>query len=95
MAWGMIQEFSLAHMVERVMVIYTAIATATLMASMTVFGWMTETFNESISVTGIGFVLFLLTPVAAWFSRRVTGAGDPTDVTEREASSMVRTFTET
>src|SRR4029077_542406 len=52
-AWGMIQEFSPAHLVGRVMAIYTAIATATSMAGMAFFGWMAERFNEHTSVIGI------------------------------------------
>jgi len=71
-AWGMIQEFSPAHLVGRVMAIYTAVATATSMAGMAFFGWITERFNEYTSVIGIGVVLFLLALTAAWFSRRVT-----------------------
>jgi len=80
-AWGMIQEVSPAPMVGRAMAIYTAIATATSMAGMTFFGWMTERFNEYTSLTGIGFVLFMLGVVAAWYSRRVTDAGDAADGT--------------
>ena len=94
-AWGMIQEFSPAHMVGRVMAIYTAIATATSMAGMTFFGWMTERFNEYTSVIGIGFVLFLLALAAAWFSRRVTDPGDPANMVERDARTIVTTFAET
>ena len=92
-AWGMIQEFSPAHLVGRVMAIYTAIATATSMAGMAFFGWMTERFNEQTSVIGIGVVLFLLALAAAWFSRRVTDAGNPADVSERDAGTIVTTFT--
>jgi MFS family permease len=75
-AWGFIQEVSPAHMVGRVMAIYTAVATATSMAGMTFFGWMTEKFNEYTSVIGIGFVLFILSLAAALFSRRLAAAGD-------------------
>ena len=94
-AWGMIQEFSPAHLVGRVMAIYTAIATATSMAGMAFFGWMTERFNEHTSVIGIGVVLFLLALAAAWFSRRVTDAGYPADVLDRDAGTIVTTFAET
>jgi MFS family permease len=94
-AWGMIQEFSPAHLVGRVMAIYTAIATATSMAGMAFFGWMTERFNEHTSVIGIGVVLFLLALAAAWFSRRVTDAGNPADVSERDAGTIVTTFAKT
>ena len=68
-AWGILQEVSPATMVGRVMAIYTAIATATSMAGMTVIGWITQEFNERIGVLGIGFVLFLMTIVSVWFSR--------------------------
>jgi MFS family permease len=94
-AWGMIQEFSPAHLVGRVMAIYTAVATATSMAGMAFFGWMTERFNEDTSVIGIGVVLFLLALTAAWFSRRVTDAGNPADVSEGDAGMTVTTFGET
>jgi protein-S-isoprenylcysteine O-methyltransferase Ste14 len=77
------------------MAIYTAIATATSMAGMAFFGWMTERFNEHTSVIGIGVVLFLLALAAAWFSRRVTDAGNPGDVSERDAGTIVTTFGET
>ena len=70
-AWGMIQEFVPAQMVGRVMAIYTAIATATSMAGISFFGWVTEVANEYTSVLGIGFVFVLLGVAAAWFSRRI------------------------
>ena len=70
-AWGMIQEFVPAHLVGRVMAIYTAVATATSLAGISFFGWLTERANEYISVVGIGCVLFLLGLAAAWFGRRL------------------------
>jgi hypothetical protein len=63
------------------MAIYTSIPTATSMAGMTFFGWMTKRFNEYTSLTGIGFVLFMLGLVAAWYSRRVTDADAAADGT--------------
>ena len=70
-AWGIIQELSPAHMVGRVMALYTSIATATSMAGMTFFGWLMETFNASISLIGIGLVLLALAASTAWFSPRI------------------------
>lgn len=70
-AWGIIQELSPAHMVGRVMALYTSIATATSMAGMTFFGWLMETFNASISLIGIGMVLLTLAASTAWFSPRI------------------------
>jgi len=93
-AWGMIQDVSPAQMVGRVMAIYTAIATATSMAGMTFFGWMTERFDEYTSVIGIGLVLVTLGVVAAWFSRWVTD-GVKVDRTERETVTIAQTYAET
>jgi MFS family permease len=83
-AWGLIQEISPADMVGRAMAIYTTVATATSMAGMTFFGWITERFNEYTSVVGIGLVLFLLGITAAWFSwwgtnvsDSISGTGEP------------------
>lgn len=66
-AWGMIQEISPAHMVGRVMSIYTAIATAASMVGMTAFGWIIEAFNERSGLVGIGLILFIMAAVAAGF----------------------------
>src|SRR5262249_19216026 len=94
-AWGMIQEVAPADMVGRVMAIYTAIATATSMAGISFFGWLTEQVNEYTSLIGIGFVLFVLSFAAAWFSRRITAVSDSADGTEREGVTMPSTFVET
>lgn len=82
-AWGLIQEVSPADRVGRVMAIYTAIATATSMAGMTFFGWMTGQFNEYTSVIGIACVLFTLGMAAAWFSVQVAEPDDCADETGR------------
>lgn len=70
-AWGIIQELSPAHMIGRVMAIYTAIATATSMAGMTFFGWLMEISSESVSLVGIGIVLLVLAISTAWFRQRL------------------------
>jgi len=72
-AWGIIQEISPAHMVGRVMALYTAIATATSMAGMTFFGWLIDVSSESVSLIGIGAVLLVLAMSSLWFRRRVAG----------------------
>jgi MFS family permease len=82
-AWGLIQEVSPADRVGRVMAIYTAIATATSMAGMTFFRWMTGQFNEYTSVIGIACVLFTLGMAAAWFSVQVAEPDDCADETGR------------
>jgi MFS transporter, DHA3 family, macrolide efflux protein len=70
-AWGIIQELSPAHMIGRVMAIYTAIATATSMAGMTFFGWLMEISSESVSLVGIGIVLLVLAVSTAWFRQQL------------------------
>ncbi|HET7057113.1 MAG TPA: MFS transporter [Nitrospiraceae bacterium] len=77
-AWGLIQEISPAHMVGRVMAIYTAIATAASMVGMTAFGWIIEAYNEQTGLIGIGLVLFIMAVVAIWFSARIDTAHDST-----------------
>ena len=75
-AWGLIQEISPAHMVGRIMAIYTAIATAASMVGMTAFGWIIEAYNEQTGLIGIGLVLFIMAVVAVWFSARIDTAHD-------------------
>ena len=93
-AWGMIQEFVPPHLVGRVMAIYTAIATATSLAGISFFGWVTERISEYVSVIGIGCVLFLLGLTAAWFSRCVT-APVTAEGTERDVRQLVGSLPET
>ncbi len=73
-AWGIIQELAPSGMVGRVMAVYTAMATATSMAGMSVFGWMTESFGSVASMIGIGGVIFLLAMGTAWFGQRIGDA---------------------
>ncbi len=76
-AWGIIQEISPAHMVGRVMALYTAIATATSMAGMTFFGWLIDVSSESVSLVGIGAVLLALATSSMWFRRCAEGEHRP------------------
>ncbi len=69
-AWGMIQELAPLGMVGRVMAVYTAMATATSMLGMSVFGWVTESFGSVTSMIGIGGVMFLLAMGTVWFGQR-------------------------
>jgi MFS family permease len=91
-AWGMIQEFVPADMVGRVMSIYTAIATATSLAGISFFGWLTEQVNEHTSLLGIGCVLFMLGLAAAWFSLRIQSGGDSADEPEPDPSTVASGF---
>lgn len=91
-AWGMIQEFVPAEMVGRVMSIYTAIATATSLAGISFFGWLTEQVNEHTSLMGIGCVLFLLGLAAAWFSLSIQSGGDSAAEPEPDPSTVASGF---
>jgi MFS family permease len=94
-AWGMIQEFVPAQLVGRVMAIYTAVATATSLAGISFFGWVTERLNEYVSVIGIGCVLFLLGLTAALFSRRITAPGEVVESMEPNPVRLVGSLRET
>ncbi|HEU4684509.1 MAG TPA: MFS transporter [Nitrospira sp.] len=94
-AWGMIQEVSPAQLVGRVMAIYTAIATATSLAGIWFFGWVTERVNEWTSLVGIGLVLFVLGLTAAWFRRRVSATVPAPETSRADAVPMPRSFAET
>ena len=72
-AWGIIQEISPAHMVGRVMALYSAVVTATSMAGMMFFGWVIEVSSEFVSLIGISVVLLALAASSLWFRRRVAG----------------------
>jgi MFS family permease len=94
-AWGMIQEFVPAQLVGRVMAIYTAVATATSLAGISFFGWVTERLNEYVSVIGIGCVLFLLGLTAALFSRRITAPAEVVESMEPNPVRLVGSLPET
>lgn len=66
-AWGIIQEVAPPGMVGRVMAVYTAMATATSMLGMSVFGWVAESFGSITSVIGIAGVMGVLAWGSAWF----------------------------
>ncbi|MCW5798417.1 MAG: MFS transporter [Nitrospira sp.] len=70
-AWGIIQEVAPPGMVGRVMAVYTAMATATSMLGMSVFGWVAESFGSGASVMGIGGVMGVLAWGSAWFGGKV------------------------
>lgn len=70
-AWGVLQEIAPAHMLGRVLALYSTGAMATAMAGMTFFGWITQEFGERPGIIGIGLILFASATAAAVFSRWV------------------------
>lgn len=75
-AWGVLQEISPAHMVGRVLAIYTTAAMGSAIAGMTVFGWVSQEFSERTGVIGIGLVMFatalFATGLTRWIRVRTT-----------------------
>jgi MFS family permease len=57
-AWGVLQEITPAHMIGRVLSIYTTAAMTTAIAGMSIFGWVTQTFDERTGVFGIALAMF-------------------------------------
>ena len=76
----------------RVMAIYTAIATATSLAGISFFGWMTELADESDQRDRDRVCVFLLGLAAALFSRRISAGGDSTDETEADPATVASGF---
>ncbi len=68
-AWGVLQEISPDHLVARILTIYGTGAMSAAIAGMTIFGWVTQQFDERTSVVGIGVVLLVTAIVAIGFSR--------------------------
>ncbi len=64
-AWGVLQEIAPAHMVGRVLAIYTTAAMSMAVAGMTAFGWITQHVGEGSAVLGIGGVMFATAVLAA------------------------------
>jgi hypothetical protein len=58
-------------MVGRALAVYATGAMTAAIGGLTFFGWMTGEVGESISLVGIGLVLFATAVVAATFSRWV------------------------
>jgi len=67
-AWGIVQELTPGNLVGRVMSLYSTGAMAAAISGISMFGWITERFGESIGVTGIGAAFLLTASLGAWLS---------------------------
>jgi DHA3 family macrolide efflux protein-like MFS transporter len=87
-AWGVLQEITPGHMIGRVLSIYTTAAMTTAIAGMSIFGWVTQTFEERTGLFGIALAMFgtsaLSIALTRWVRvRQPRGAGS-------EAASHLR-----
>jgi MFS family permease len=67
-AWGIVQEITPGTLVGRVMSLYSTGAMAAAISGISLFGWVTERFGESIGVAGIGAVFLLTASLGGWLS---------------------------
>jgi MFS family permease len=70
-AWGIVQELTPGNLVGRVMSLYTTGAMAAAISGISMFGWVTERFGESIGVAGIGATFLLTASLGGWLSRSI------------------------
>jgi DHA3 family macrolide efflux protein-like MFS transporter len=67
-AWGIVQELTPGNLVGRVMSLYSTGAMAAAVSGISMFGWVTERFGESIGVAGIGATFLLTASLGGWLS---------------------------
>jgi DHA3 family macrolide efflux protein-like MFS transporter len=67
-AWGIVQELTPGNLVGRVMSLYSTGAMAAAISGISMFGWVTERFGESIGVAGIGATFLLTASLGGWLS---------------------------
>ena len=67
-AWGIVQELTPGNLVGRVMSLYSTGAMAAAISGISMFGWITERFGESIGITGISATFLLTASLGAWLS---------------------------
>jgi MFS family permease len=67
-AWGIVQELTPGNLVGRVMSLYSTGAMAAAISGISLFGWVTERFGESIGVAGIGVTFLLTASLGGWLS---------------------------
>jgi len=67
-AWGIVQELTPGNLVGRVMSLYSTGAMAAAISGISMFGWITERFGESIGVAGIGATFLLTASLGGWLS---------------------------
>lgn len=71
-AWGVMQEFTPPNLLGRALAFYSLGAMGAAMGGITFFGWVTERFDASTTITAIGAVMFLTATMAgllAWYLR--------------------------
>ena len=81
-AWGVLQEIAPGHMIGRVLSIYTTAAMTTAIVGMSLFGWVTQTFEERTGIVGIALVMFATAVLALLLTRWVHVRGQTRPVSE-------------
>jgi MFS family permease len=72
-AWGIVQELAPRKMVGRVLGLYSTGAMTAAISGISMFGWVTEQFGESIGVAGIGATFLLTASLGGWLSWSMRG----------------------
>jgi MFS transporter, DHA3 family, macrolide efflux protein len=67
-AWGIVQELTPVNLIGRVMSLYGTGAMTAAISGISIFGWVTERFGESIGVAGIGAMFLLTASLGGWLS---------------------------
>jgi DHA3 family macrolide efflux protein-like MFS transporter len=68
--WSVLQEMTPAHMLARVMTTFSTGGMFAAMLGMMVFGWAADALGATVSLIGIGLILFITALLTAQFSRR-------------------------
>ncbi len=67
-AWGIVQELTPRNLIGRVMSLYGTGAMTAAISGISIFGWVTERFDESIGIIGIGAMFLLTASLGCWLS---------------------------
>jgi MFS family permease len=67
-AWGIVQELTPVNLIGRVMSLYGTGAMTAAISGISIFGWVTERFGESMGIAGIGAMFLLTASLGGWLS---------------------------
>lgn len=67
-AWGIVQELTPGNLIGRVMSLYGTGAMTAAISGISIFGWVTERFGESMGIAGIGAMFLLTASLGGWLS---------------------------
>jgi len=67
-AWGIVQELTPGNLIGRVMSLYSTGAMTAAISGISIFGWVTERFGESMGIAGIGTMFLFTASLGGWLS---------------------------